>query len=133
MSNRVTADGNTLPAQSQNPSVRTFQIDPGGLGGIAESVNLFRGDVTVPLTLAGPAAALRPRAASPVLALHTARLAALGLVLQTLLPVVALLLGGEDEDRLAVDADDLLVMERRAAGDRAVFRRAHAVVPFTAR
>lgn len=42
----------TLSQQSQVPSVRTFQIDPGGLGGIAESVNLFRGAVTTPLRLA---------------------------------------------------------------------------------
>ena len=52
MSTRITTEGSTLPASSQTPSVRTFQIDPAGLGDITESVNLFRGDVTVPLTLA---------------------------------------------------------------------------------
>ena len=52
MSNQITTDGSSLPASSQTPSVRTFQIDPGGIGGIAQSVNLFRGDVSLPLTLA---------------------------------------------------------------------------------
>ncbi|MEM6793145.1 MAG: RHS repeat-associated core domain-containing protein [Acidobacteriota bacterium] len=52
MSTRITTEGSTLPASSQTPSVRTFQIDAAGLGGITESVNLYRGDVTVPLTLA---------------------------------------------------------------------------------
>ncbi|MFD8624586.1 RHS repeat-associated core domain-containing protein [Streptomyces hygroscopicus] len=41
----------TLARQSEVPSARTFQVDPAGLGGIAESVNLFRGDVTLPLRL----------------------------------------------------------------------------------
>jgi RHS repeat-associated protein len=41
----------TLSQQSAVPATRAFQIDPGGLGGISESVNLFRGDVTLPLSL----------------------------------------------------------------------------------
>src|SRR5687767_737647 len=41
----------TLGTQSQVPSIRPFQMDPGGLGSIADAVNLFRGEITLPLTL----------------------------------------------------------------------------------
>ena len=51
MSSLISVDGNTLGAQSETPAIRTFQIDPSGLGGITESVNLFRGDVNVPIEL----------------------------------------------------------------------------------
>src|SRR3954454_13955316 len=33
------------------PPERAFQMDPNGLGGIAQNVNLFRGNVNVPLTV----------------------------------------------------------------------------------
>ena len=51
MSSLITVDGNTLGTQAETPAIRTFQIDPSGLGGIAESVNLFRGDISVPIEL----------------------------------------------------------------------------------
>ena len=36
---------------SQLPVIRTFQIDGGGVGTIPNTVNLFRGDVSLPLEL----------------------------------------------------------------------------------
>ncbi|MBC6476970.1 MAG: hypothetical protein GDA56_03400 [Hormoscilla sp. GM7CHS1pb] len=36
---------------SKIPSIRTFQMDGGGIGNIANAVNLFRGDVNLPLEL----------------------------------------------------------------------------------
>jgi RHS repeat-associated protein len=45
------ANDRNLSRQSQTPSIRTFQVDPSGLGAVAESVNLFRGAVSLPLTL----------------------------------------------------------------------------------
>lgn len=51
MSRTVLTDGKALGTESAIPAIRTFQLDPNGLGAITESVNLFRGDVTVPLTL----------------------------------------------------------------------------------
>jgi RHS repeat-associated protein len=51
MSGTNTTDSQGLGAQAQTPAERVFQIDPSGLGGIAQSVNLFRGDVSVPLSV----------------------------------------------------------------------------------
>ncbi|RTQ30676.1 hypothetical protein EJP69_28750 [Variovorax gossypii] len=51
MSGSNTTDTQGLGAQAQTPAERVFQIDPSGLGGIAQSVNLFRGDVSVPLSV----------------------------------------------------------------------------------
>ncbi|WP_322014699.1 RHS repeat-associated core domain-containing protein [Paraburkholderia sp. J12] len=51
MSSTNTTDTQGLGAQAQIPAERAFQIDPGGLGGLAQSVNLFRGDVNVPITV----------------------------------------------------------------------------------
>ncbi|HTB12168.1 MAG TPA: RHS repeat-associated core domain-containing protein [Bryobacteraceae bacterium] len=51
MSNTIQNDGLSLGAASGIPAIQTFQIDPSGLGGIAESVNLYRGDVNVPINL----------------------------------------------------------------------------------
>ncbi|MGB7922609.1 MAG: RHS repeat-associated core domain-containing protein [Pyrinomonadaceae bacterium] len=51
MTRSVLTDGKALGTDAAIPAIRTFQLDPNGLGAIAESVNLFRGDVTLPLTL----------------------------------------------------------------------------------
>ncbi len=37
--------------QENTPAIRTFQMDAGGIGNIRKSVNLFRGDVNIPLNL----------------------------------------------------------------------------------
>ncbi|NEO83330.1 MAG: hypothetical protein F6J87_03565 [Spirulina sp. SIO3F2] len=46
------ASSNYSPSTlSQIPAIRTFQMDGGGIGNIPDSVNLFRGDVNLPLEL----------------------------------------------------------------------------------
>ena len=47
----TTSAGAAVAASTATPSIRTFQIDPSGLGSMTESVNLFRADVTVPVRL----------------------------------------------------------------------------------
>jgi RHS repeat-associated protein len=51
MADQITTSGSNLGTASETPSIRTFQIDPSGLGGISESLNLFRGDINLPLDL----------------------------------------------------------------------------------
>ncbi len=51
MSSTNTTETQSPSAQAQIPAERIFQIDPNGLGGIAQSVNLFRGDVSVPVNV----------------------------------------------------------------------------------
>ncbi len=51
MADQITTSGSDLGTASETPSIRTFQIDPSGLGGISESLNLFRGDINLPLNL----------------------------------------------------------------------------------
>lgn len=51
MTDTITTGGLALDSASQVPAIRTFQIDPSGLGGMTESVNLYRGDITVPMDL----------------------------------------------------------------------------------
>ena len=51
MSDRITENGTHLDTASETPTIRDFQIDPNGLGDISESLNLFRGDINLPLTL----------------------------------------------------------------------------------
>ena len=51
MAESITSNGTPLDTASSGPSIRGFQIDPSGLGSIAESVNLFRGDVNLPINL----------------------------------------------------------------------------------
>jgi len=51
MSDQISTIGGSLQGESQTPSIRSFQIDPNGLGGISESINLFRGDINLPLKL----------------------------------------------------------------------------------
>ena len=47
----MSSGGSSLGAQSQIPAIRPFQMDPGGLGAIADAVNLFRGEMNLPLSL----------------------------------------------------------------------------------
>ena len=51
MSNQITANGQSPSKLADIPSIRTFQMGGGGIGNIANSVNLFRGDVNLPLEL----------------------------------------------------------------------------------
>ena len=51
MSSRITAEGSTLDNLSNTPTIRTFQMDSGGVGNITDSVNLFRGDVNLPINI----------------------------------------------------------------------------------
>lgn len=51
MAEQVQSGNSSLSNAAAAPSIRTFQLDPSGLGGIAESLNLFRGDINLPLTL----------------------------------------------------------------------------------
>lgn len=50
MSDKINNQEN-LSSASTIPSIRSFQIDPNGLGGISDSINLFRGEVNIPLNL----------------------------------------------------------------------------------
>ena len=51
MPSRITAEGSTLDNLSSIPTIKTFQIDSGGIGNITDSVNLFRGDINLPINL----------------------------------------------------------------------------------
>ncbi len=51
MSDKITENGTHLDTAAETPTIRDFQIDPNGLGDIAESLNLFRGDINLPLPL----------------------------------------------------------------------------------
>ncbi|ELS03519.1 RHS repeat-associated core domain protein [Xenococcus sp. PCC 7305] len=49
--NQITSSGYSPSTLSKFPVIRTFQIDGGGIGNIPNAVNLFRGDVNLPLEL----------------------------------------------------------------------------------
>lgn len=49
--NQITSGGYSPNTLSKLPAIRTFQMDTEGVGGISNSVNLFRGDVNLPLEL----------------------------------------------------------------------------------
>ncbi|MEJ2675505.1 MAG: RHS repeat-associated core domain-containing protein [Acidihalobacter sp.] len=51
MSELIKVSGSTLNEQAAKPDLRSFQVDSLGLGAITECVNLFRGDVTLPIEL----------------------------------------------------------------------------------
>ena len=48
---QITSSGNSPSTLSKLPAIRTFQMEGGGIGNIPNSVNLFRGDVNLPLEL----------------------------------------------------------------------------------
>ncbi|MDJ0600302.1 MAG: hypothetical protein QNJ37_15855 [Crocosphaera sp.] len=48
---QITSSGQSPSTASQLPAIRTFQMDGGGIGSIPNAVNLFRGDVNLPLEL----------------------------------------------------------------------------------
>lgn len=49
--NQITSSGYSPSTLSKLPVIRTFQMDGGGIGNIPNAVNLFRGDVNLPLEL----------------------------------------------------------------------------------
>ncbi|MDJ0534482.1 MAG: polymorphic toxin-type HINT domain-containing protein [Xenococcaceae cyanobacterium MO_207.B15] len=49
--NQITSSGYSPSTLSKLPAIRTFQTDGGGMGSIPNAVNLFRGDVNLPLEL----------------------------------------------------------------------------------
>lgn len=51
MSNQTISNGQSPSNLADIPSIRTFQMGGGEIGNIANSVNLFRGDVNLPLEL----------------------------------------------------------------------------------
>ncbi|MGB5596176.1 MAG: hypothetical protein WBM32_01410 [Crocosphaera sp.] len=51
MTRQTTAGGQSPSTLAQLPAIRTFQMDDGGIGSIPNAVNLFRGDVNLPLEL----------------------------------------------------------------------------------
>ncbi len=48
---QITSTGYSPSTLSKLPAIRTFQMDGGGIGSIPNAVNLFRGDVNLPLEL----------------------------------------------------------------------------------
>ena len=51
MSNQITANGFSPSTLADLPAIRTFQMDSDSHSQIANSVNLFRGDINLPLEL----------------------------------------------------------------------------------
>ena len=49
--NQITSSGHSPSTLAKLPAIRTFQMDGGGIGSIPNAVNLFRGDVNLPLEL----------------------------------------------------------------------------------